>query len=310
VRLFIAGATGAIGRQLVPLLVAGGHEVTGMTRSAQRVRQLEAMGAHGVVADALDAGAVREAVQAARPEVVVHQLTALPQRIDPRTIERDFQLNDRLRSEGTHILVDAAAAAGAGRVVAQSIAFMYEPGPPGTVHAEGDPLLQSPARSFARSAAAVAELERAVLAADGAVLRYGYFYGPGTAIAASGSMGQDARRRRMPIVGGGGGVWSLIHVADAARATLAAIERDARGVFNVVDDHPAAVADWLPGFARAIGAPKPMRVPAWIARLVAGDYGVQAMTHAQGASNARARSELGWEPRYASWREGFAADLG
>jgi nucleoside-diphosphate-sugar epimerase len=310
VRLFIAGATGAIGRHLVPMLVAGGHEVTGMTRSAQRAAELESLGARGVVADALDAGAVRAAVVAAAPEVVIHQLTALPQRIDPRRIERDFELNDRLRSEGTHVLVDAAQAAGARRVVAQSIAFMYEPGPPGTLHVESDPLLRSAPPSFARTADAVAELERTVLGADGAVLRYGYFYGPGTAISGAGSMGQDARRRRMPIVGGGRGVWSLIHIADAAGATVAAIERDARGVFNVVDDHPAEVAAWLPAFAAAIGAPKPMRVPAWIGRLAAGDYGVQAMTSAQGASNARARSELGWEPRYKSWRDGFAADLG
>ncbi len=309
-RVFIAGATGAIGRQLVPMLVTDGHEVTGMTRSPERAAELDALGARGVVADALDAGAVREAVAAAAPEVLVHQLTALPQRIDPRKVERDFELNDRLRSEGTHILVEAAQAAGTRRVVAQSIAFMYEPGPAGTIHAEQDPLLQSPPPSFARSANAVAELERTVLAANGVVLRYGYFYGPGTALSGGGSTGQDLRRRRFPIVGRGTGVWSMIHIRDAARATAAALTNGASGVYNIVDDDPAPVSEWLPALASAVGAPKPMRVPAWIARLAAGEYGVQVMTRAQGASNARARAELGWTPEFPSWREGFAADLG
>jgi nucleoside-diphosphate-sugar epimerase len=312
VRVFVAGASGAIGRQLVPQLLAGGHEVTAMTRSADRAAQLTAGGASGVVADALDADAVHAAVAQARPDAVIHQLTALPQRIDPRKIERDFVLNDRLRSEGTRILVDAARAAGASRIVAQSIAFMYAPGPSGRVHEEDDPLLsdaEAPA-SFKRSAAAVRELERTVLGAGGLVLRYGYFYGPGTAISSTGSMGEDVRRRRMPIVGGGTGVWSLVHIADAARATVAALQRGDSGAYNVVDDHPAPVSEWLPGFAAAVGAPRPMRVPALIARIVAGDYGVAAMTRAQGASNARARRELGWEPQYPSWREGFAADLG
>jgi nucleoside-diphosphate-sugar epimerase len=248
--------------------------------------------------------------------VVVHQLTALPQRIDPRKIKRDFELNDRLRSEGTRILVDAAQAAGARRVVAQSIAFMYEPGPPGTIHTEEDPLLQNPPPSFARSRNAVAELERTVLGADGVVLRYGYFYGPGTAFSGSGSTGQDLRRRRFPVVGQGTGVFSLIHIHDAARATLAALTggapsgAQASGVYNIVDDHPAPVSEWLPALAAAIGAPKPMRVPVWIARLAAGDYGVQTMTRGQGAANAHARSELGWTPEFPTWREGFASDLG
>ncbi len=240
---------------------------------------------------------------------MIHQLTALPAKIDPRKIERDFVLNDRLRSEGTRILVDAAQAAGAGLILAQSIAFAYAPGPAGTIHAESDPIETGFGRSFARSAAALRDLERAVLGADGTVLRYGYFYGAGTAISSEGSMGQDVRRRRMPVVGRGTGVWSFIHVQDAARATALALSGGHRGVFNVVDDEPAQVASWLPALADAIGAPKPRRVPALIARLAVGEYGVAAMTRVQGASNARAREVLGWEPEHASWRRGFTDAL-
>jgi nucleoside-diphosphate-sugar epimerase len=312
VRVFLAGATGAIGRQLVPRLIAAGHEVTGTTRSSQRAAQLEASGAKAVVLDALDRSAVHSAVAAAAPEAVIHQLTALPQRIDPRKVERDFVLNDRLRSEGTEILVTAAQAAGARRIIAQSISFFYAPGPPGTLHSESDPLLsaeRAPAM-MKRSTAAVETLERTVLGAGGLVLRYGYFYGPGTAIAADGSMGQDLARRRMPVVGGGTGVWSLIHIADAAEATVAALEHGAGGAYNIVDDHPAKVAEWLPALAAAVGAPKPMRVPAWLARPLAGEYGVATMTAAQGASNAKAKAELGWTPTHPDWREGFRTALG
>jgi 2-alkyl-3-oxoalkanoate reductase len=307
VRVFLAGATGAIGRQLVPRLVAAHHEVTGTTRSPQRAAELEASGAKAVVLDALDGEAVRDAVATAEPEAVIHQLTALPQRIDPRKVERDFVLNDRLRSEGTEILVAAAQAAGVGRIIAQSIAFFYAPGPPGTLHSESDPLLtaeQAPAM-MRRSTAAVEKLESTVLGAGGLILRYGYFYGPGTAIAHDGSMGQDLAKRRMPVVGGGTGVWSLIHIADAAEATVAALEHGGSGAYNIVDDHPAKVAEWLPALASAIGAPKPMRVPAWLARPLAGEYGVATMTAAQGAGNAKAKAELGWTPAYPDWREGF-----
>ncbi len=308
-RVFVAGATGAIGRRLVPMLLADGHQVTGMTRSPGKLEELRALGAEAVLADALDAEAVGAALRDAHPDAVIHQLTALPQRIDPRRIERDFALHDRLRDEGTRILVAGARDAGATRIVAQSIAFSYAPGPPGTVHLEPDPLLSDPPKSFARSARAVRELERAVLDAGGVVLRYGYFYGPGSAIAPSGSMGQDLARRRMPIVGGGGGVWSFIHVDDAARATVAALTRGQSGAYNIVDDDPAPVSQWLPALADALGAPRPMRVPAWFARPLAGSYGVATMTTAQGASNELAKRELGWRPEYTSWREGFRTGM-
>ena len=309
-RVFLAGATGVIGRRLLPQLVAAGHETTGMTRSPERAEQVRAAGARAAIADALDAEAVRAAVAQARPEAVIHQLTALPARIDPRRIERDFVLNDRLRSEGTRILVDAAREAGAGRVIAQSIAFAYEPGPPGTIHGEEDPLVKDPPSSFARSARAIDDLEDTVIGAGGLVLRYGYFYGPGSAISRDGSMGQDLRRRRLPVVGRGQGVWSLLHVDDAASATVAALTRGSSGAYNVVDDDPAPVSDWLPALAQALGAPRPMRIPTVIARLLAGSYGVASMTRAQGASNALARRELGWTPAYPSWREGFLSGLG
>lgn len=309
-RVFLAGATGAIGRRLVPLLRAAGHEVTGMTRSPEKVDALRASGCDAVVADALDEEAVTTAVAEARPDAVIHQLTALPQRIDPRTIQRDFVLNDRLRSEATGMLVRAAEAAGASRIVAQSIAFAYAPGAPGTVHDEDDPLYLDSPEPFRRSVLAVAELERAVTEAGGVVLRYGYFYGPGSALSREGSVAKDLARRRMPVVGSGAGVWSLVHVDDAARATLAALEHSGPGIYNVVDDEPAPVAQWLPALAAALGAPRPMRVPAWLARPLAGSYGVQVMTRAQGASNARARRELGWAPEHRSWREGFSAGLG
>ncbi len=309
-RVFLAGATGVIGRRLTPLLIAEGHEVTAMSRSAQRAEALRAMGAEPAVADALDAGAVDAALLAAQPEAVIHQLTALPRRIDPRKMERDFELNDRLRSEGTRILVQAAQAAGARRILAQSIAFAYAPGPPGSVHGEQDPLLSEAPGSFARSLNAIAELERTVLGAEGVVLRYGYFYGAGSAISRTGSMAEDVARRRMPIVGGGGGVWSFIHVDDAARATVAALERAAPGAYNVVDDEPAPVAAWLPALAAALGARRPLRIPAFVARFAAGSYGVSVMTEAQGASNERIKRELDWTPDYPSWREGFRGALG
>jgi nucleoside-diphosphate-sugar epimerase len=309
VRVFLAGATGVIGRPLVPALRAAGHEVIAMCRTPERAEQARAAGAEPAIADALDAGAVRAAVASSRPDAVVNQLTALPKRIDPRRIERDFELNDQLRGEGSAILAAAARDAGAGRLVAQSIAFMYEPGPPGTLHAEEDPLLQHPPASYARSADAIERLERTTLDHGGTVLRYGYFYGPGSAVASDGSIVQDLRRRRMPIVGSGAGVWSFVHVDDAAHATVAALSAPP-GIYNVVDDEPAPVSEWLPELAEAAGAPRPMRVPAFIARLAAGEYGVQTMTSAQGARNEHAKRELGWSPSHESWREGFRTALG
>ncbi|HEX3909594.1 MAG TPA: NAD(P)-dependent oxidoreductase [Solirubrobacteraceae bacterium] len=311
-RVFLAGATGVIGRRLLPLLLAEGHEVTGMTRSTSRVEQLRAAGAEAVVADAFDAEALKSAVAQARPEAVIHQLTSIPRRIDPRKMERDFETNDRLRTEGTANLMAAARAAGVSRIVVQSVAFFYAPGPPGTVHGEQDELLreaQAP-KPVKRSAEALVSLERTTLQAGGTVLRNGYFYGPGSAIAGDGSTGEEVARGRLPIVGSGAGVWSFIHVDDAAAATVAALNAYKPGVFNIVDDEPARVADWIPALAASLGARKPRKVPVLLARVLAGSYGVALMTQAQGASNALAKRELGWQPRYPSWREGFVDGLG
>jgi nucleoside-diphosphate-sugar epimerase len=267
VRVLVAGATGVIGRRLVPQLLAGAHEVVAMVRSQAGAHAVESMGATHVLADALDAAAVTRAAQDARPDALIHQLTSIPARINPRRMERDFALNDRLRSEGTRNLVAAAHAAGARRVIAQSIAFAYAPGPRGTVHSESDPLLsdaQAP-KAFRRSAAALRDLESSVLGAGGVVMRYGYFYGPGSAFSGGGATGEDVHRGRFPIVADGGGVWSFIHVDDAARATVCALDHGGSAAYNIVDDEPARVSDWLPAFADALGARPPRRVPALLA---------------------------------------------
>jgi nucleoside-diphosphate-sugar epimerase len=309
-RVFVAGATGAIGRRLVPLLITEGHRVSGLTRSQERGEELRAAGAEPVVADALDERTLVGAIEHAAPRVVVHQLTAIPQRINPRRFDREFAMTDRLRTEGTAHLLAAARSVGA-RVIAQSIAFCYAPGPMGTVHGEDDALVSDAqaAKEFRHSAWAIRELERLVLEARGVVLRYGYFYGPGTSISRSGSIAEDVARRRLPIIGSGAGVWSFVHIDDAAAATVAAVAQDASGPYNIVDDDPAPAAAWIPALAQALGAPRPLRAPALVARLAAGEHGVAMMTHNQGASNARARQQLGWAPRYASWREGFRSGL-
>jgi nucleoside-diphosphate-sugar epimerase len=309
-RVFVAGATGAIGRQLVPRLVAAGHEVHGMTRHQSKRAMLDELGAVPVVADALDPDQVAEAVGGARPEVIVHQLTAIGA-LDMRHFDRDFALTNRLRTEGTDHLLSAGQAVGVRRFVAQGIAgygaYVHTGGP---VKSEEDPLDPTPAREMRETLAAIRHLEEAVLAArwtEGIVLRYGAFYGPGTSMAPDGEQSELVRRRRFPLVGDGGGVWSFIHVADAAEATVAAVEHGSRGVYNVVDDDPAPVAEWLPELARELGARKPMRVPRFVGRLFAGEAGVMMMTELRGASNAKAKRELGWHPAHPSWRRRFEA---
>ena len=309
-RVFVAGATGAIGRQLVPRLVAAGHEVTGMTRSESKQRMIRALGAAPVVVDALDREQVANAVGSARPEVIVHQLTAIPATLDMRHFDRDFALTNRLRTEGTDHLLSAARAIGVGRFVAQSYGAWPYARTGGPVKSEEDPLDPTPARSMRESLAAIRHLETAVLGADwteGIVLRYGAFYGPATSIAPGTEQVELVRRRKFPLVGDGGGVWSFIHVADAAEATVAAIEHGSRGVYNVVDDDPALVAEWLPALAQELGAKKPVRVPRFIGRLFAGEAGVVMMTEIRGASNAKAKRELAWHPAHTSWRQGFVA---
>ncbi len=311
-KVFVAGATGVIGRRLVPMLVEAGHDVVGMTRSVEKAGQLREAGADSVVCDAFDADTLRGAVRAAAPEVVVHELTDLPASFDTRRISEQLAGNDRLRTEGTANLVSAALAAGARRVVAQSIAFAYAP-VGGPIKNEDDPLFTDAPAPWSRSIRAVSELERTVTATEGiegVALRYGFFYGPGSSYASDGSLAREVRRRRLPIVGAGQGIFSFIHVDDAAAATLAAIDRGSPTVYNIVDDDPAPQREWVPRYAEALGAKRPFRVPRLLARLVAGQYAVMLATELRGASNERAKRELGWSPAYASWRQGFAEALG
>jgi nucleoside-diphosphate-sugar epimerase len=305
-RVFVAGASGAIGRPLVAQLVAAGHEVTGTTRSEQRAEAIRGAGARAAVCDALDAEALRAAVVEAAPDAIVHQLTALPERFNPRD-KTVYDATNRVRGEGTRNLLEAARAAGARRMVAQSIAFGYAPGARPEVKGEDAPLALDAPAPFGEALRVLQAMERSVVEADGIeglVLRYGWFYGPGTYYAEDGSTAADVRRRRFPVIGRGTALFSFIHVDDAASATVAAVERGASGVYNVVDDDPAALRDWLPAYAEAIGAPRPLRVPLWLARLVAGGM-ASAMNALPGASNAKAKRELGWKPRWRSWREGF-----
>ena len=308
-RVFVAGATGAIGKQLVPRLVAAGHEVHGMTRSASKQAMLYELGAVPVVADALDPDQVAKAVGKARPDVIVHQLTAIGA-LDLRHFDRSFAPTNRLRTEGTDYLLSAGQAVGVRRFVAQSNGAFGYARTGGPVKTEEDPLDPAPAREMRALVAAIRHLEEAVLGArwtEGIVLRYGAFYGPGTSMAPGSEQFEMIRKRKFPLVGDGGGVWSFIHVADAAEATVAAVEHGSRGIYNVVDDDPAPVAEWLPALAEMLGARKPMRVPRFVGRLFAGEVGVVMMTELRGASNAKARRELGWRPAHPSWRQGFAA---
>jgi nucleoside-diphosphate-sugar epimerase len=311
-KVFVAGATGAIGRQLVPRLVAAGHEVHGMTRSESNQAMHYELGAVPVIADALDRERVAEAVARARPDVIVHQLTAFGslESVNPRHFDRDIAPTSRLRTEGTDHLLSAGQAVGVRRFVAQSFEPLSYARAGGPVKSEDDAPDSAPAREMRETVAAIRHLEQAVMNAEwteGIVLRYGAFYGPGTAMAPGGEQFEMVRKRKFPLVGDGGGVWSFIHIADAAEATVAAIEHGSRGIYNVVDDDPAPVAEWLPALAQELGAKQPLHVPRFIARLFAGEAGVMLMTNARGASNAKAKRELGWSPAHPSWRQGFAA---
>jgi 2-alkyl-3-oxoalkanoate reductase len=319
-KVFVAGATGVLGRALVPQLVARGHEVVGMTRSASKQDLVRSLGARPAVADALDPDAVAEAVASAEPEVIVHQLTALSGPIsirDARRPDRSFAvtMTNRLRTEATDHLSAAGRAVGARRFVAQSIASFRFARTGGPVQTEADPLDPNPPAALRTGQAAILYLERAVTTiewGEGLALRYGGFYGPGTGIslAADAVIAGPVRKRRFPIVGDGGGVWSHVHVEDAAAATVAAVEHGRPGIYNIVDDEPAPVREWLPVLASALDAKPPRRVPRWLARLAAGETATLLMTDVRGASNAKAKRELGWKPRYASWRQGFAQGLG
>ncbi len=308
-KVFVAGATGAMGKQLVPRLIAAGHHVTGTTRSEARQAALWDLGATPMVVDALDPDQVADAVARAQPDAIVHELTSIAA-LDMRHFDRSFAMTNRLRTEGTDHLLSAGRAVGVKRFVAQSYTSWPYARTGGPVKSEDDPLDPTPAREMRESMAAIRHLEAAVTGADwttGIVLRYGGLYGPGTSLVPGGEQFEMVRKRKFPVVGDGAGMWSFVHVADAAEATVAAVEHGRGGIYNVVDDDPAAVAEWLPALAEAIGAPKPWRVPRLVGRLLAGEAAIVMMTETRGASNAKAKRELGWEPRHPSWREGFAA---
>ncbi len=305
-RVFVTGATGALGSYLVPGLVAEGYQVTATTRTPGKVAQLRKAGAEPVVVDGLDREAVIAAVRAAAPEVIVHQMTALSGMRNLRNPDKVFAATNELRTRGTDNLLAAAAGAGTRRVIAQGYAGAAPDKPSGgALKTEGDPPGWRPLRSATQMPAAIAYVDKAVPleAPEGIVLRYGAFYGPGTGE----FLVEMARKRQLPVIGGGTGIWSFIEITDAAAATIAAVGHGAPGVYNVVDDDPSPVAEWLPYLAQVAGGKPPLRLPAWLGRLLAGEFVVAQMTTSRGSSNQKARKELGWVPRYPSWREGFRA---
>jgi len=302
VRVFVAGGAGVLGRRLVPQLVARGHEVTATTTSAAKVGLLDRLGAEAVVMDGLDAQAVGEAVARSRPDVIVHQMTAISGKPDIRHFDRWFATTNRLRTEGTDHLLAAAEASGVPHVVAQSYAGWNGIRTGGWVKTEEDPLDPT---STGKGAEAIRHLEDVVLGVGGAVLRYGALYGPG----ATDDQVELVRKRQYPVIGTGGGYSSWVHLDDAASATVLALEQKATGVFNIVDDEPAPASEWLPYLAKCAGAKPPMRIPTWLARPLAGRTAVAMMTEGRGFSNAKAKRELGWQLRYPSWRQGFQEEL-
>jgi nucleoside-diphosphate-sugar epimerase len=301
-RVFVAGASGAIGTRLVPQLVDRGHEVIGTSRSTEKAEHLRALGAEPISLDLLDRAAVRRVVLEAGPDAIVHQATALAELTFSRNFDRTFAQTNRLRTDGTDALLAAAGEAGVDRFVAQSFASFRTAREGGPVKTEDDPLDPAPVATTRKSTAAMRHLEEVVTAAGGIALRYGIFYG-----APNDGLIEPIRKRRYPIIGDGGGFASFIHLDDAAAATVLALEHDGPGIFNVVDDEPAPVREWLPVLADALGAKPPRRFPRWLARLFAGEAAVVMGTESRGASNARAKRELGWQLRYPAWREGFRA---
>jgi nucleoside-diphosphate-sugar epimerase len=312
VKIFLAGATGAVGKRLVPLLVSGGHQVTASTRTREKMDGLRAAGAEPVVVDALDRDAVMKTIVAARPDVVVHQMTALARMRSLKKFDEEFALTNRLRTAGTEYLLAAARTVGVRRFVAQSYTGWANLREGGRVKTEDDPLDPNPPQAMRRTLDALRQLEAMVAAASGMmgiILRYGTFYGPGTSIALDGDIVGLVRQRKFPIFGNGAGMWSFTHIDDAANATRLAIERGPSGIYNIVDDEPAEVSVWLPELARVVGAKPPYHVPAWLGRLLIGEAGMSMMTKARGSSNAKAKRVLSWQPIYPSWRDGVRRGL-
>jgi 2-alkyl-3-oxoalkanoate reductase len=312
-RVLVAGASGAIGRMLVPLLLHRGHQVAGLVRSEAGGAWVARQGAQAFVCDALNAAAVSTCFDRFRPEAVVHQVTALPASTDLRDFDAVFAKTNALRTQGTDNLIAAARRGGVRRFVAQSFCGWPYARVGGPVKTEDDPLDPNPPAALRRTLDAILYLERAVTTAtglNGISLRYGGFYGPGTSLSRGGAIVEQVRRRRFPVVGAGAGIWSFLHIEDAASATVAALESEAAGVFNVVDDEPAPVADWLPALATAVGAKAPLRLPAFLARLVLPEHLFVMMTEIRGGSNAKFKRTFAWQPAWPTWREGWRHGLG
>jgi len=311
-KIFVAGAAGVVGNRLVPLLVRNGYEVVAMTRSSRKADWARRVGAEHVAADGLDREAVLRAVEAAQPDAIIHQMSALTGSGNLKEFDRDFALTNRLRTEGTDHLLEAARDNGVRRFIVQSYGNWNYERAGSSPKSEADPLDPAPAAKQRETLAAIRYLEAAVTEApgiDGFALRYGNFYGPVTGFAPDGAIAAMVRKRQLPVVGNGQGVWSFIHVDDAAAATMAAITSDAPGIYNICDDEPAPVGVWLPAYAKIIGAKPPMHVPAWLAHFLIGEVGVSMMTKIRGASNHKARAALGWQPHFARWRDGFRHDF-
>jgi nucleoside-diphosphate-sugar epimerase len=313
-KVFVAGATGAIGGQLIPILVADGHEVVGLTRTPSKQDRIRELGAKPAVADALDPEAVAQVVAEAEPEAVIHELTSIDTGSFSRSIDKMFAGTNRLRTEGTDHLLAAARAVGTRRFIAQSFAGWPYERTGGPIKTEEDPLQNSPPKTVSETLSAIRYLEETVTGADGiegVALRYGGFYGPGTSISLDpvGDQVEMLRKRRLPVIGNGAGIWSLVHIEDAAAATAAALERGGPGNYNVVDDEPVRVSVLLPELAQAVGAKPPRHLPKWLGRLMAGEGNAIMMTEVRGASNEKAKRELGWELRFPSWRQGFKEGL-
>ncbi len=311
-KIFVAGATGAIGKRLVPLLLATNHDVIATTRSPEKLPWLSQLGAKPVLLNGLDHAAVMRAVMATSPDAIVHQMTALASVRSLKNFDEEFAMTNRLRSEGTRNLLAAAQAVGVRMFVAQSFTGWPNERKGGRIKVEEDPFDRHVPDSMTKSLAAIRTQEEIVsqaLGVTGIVLRYGNFYGPGTSIALNGEIVELVRSRKLPIVGNGAGVWSFVHVDDAARATALALEHALGGVFNIVDNEPAEVSVWLPELARAVGARSPRRLPAWLARWLVGEAGILMMTQARGSSNTKAKATLGWQPEFATWRDGFRRGL-
>jgi 2-alkyl-3-oxoalkanoate reductase len=311
-KVFVAGSTGVIGRMLLPVLLEEGHEVIALVRNTKKGRAVEEMGAKTAFADAFNKEELTAAVRKAEPEVIIHQLTAIPKDLNFKKLDEQFVLTNRLRTEVLDSMIAAGHLVGARRFIAQSLCGWPFARVGGPVKTEDDPLDPNPPAGFSKTLAAIRYLEDAIRKTQGMeaiALRYGFLYGPGATFAKGSSTIELIRRRGMPIIGGGGGVWSFLHVEDAARSTAAALTCGEAGIYNIVDDEPAPVSTWLPFLADILGAKPPLKAPAWLGKMMIGEGGLSLMTRVRGGDNQMAKCLLGWQPVFSSWRAGFVKEF-